>query len=82
MKTCLSYYGGKSRIATQIVPHIMAIPHTVYLEPYFGGGAVLYAKGKIDRGNNDYYREAVNDINKQLITFWRAATAGRTSTMD
>ena len=73
MKTCLSYYGGKSRIATQIVPHIMAIPHTVFIEPFFGGGAVLYAKGKIDRGNSDYYREAVNDLNKQLITFWRVA---------
>jgi DNA adenine methylase len=73
MKTCLSYYGGKSRIATQIIPHIMAIPHTVYVEPFFGGGAVLYAKGKIDRGNSDYYREAINDLNKQLITFWRVA---------
>ena len=73
MRTCLSYYGGKARIATQIVPHIMAIPHTVYVEPFFGGGAVLYAKGKIDRGNSHYYREAVNDLNKQLITFWRVA---------
>ena len=73
MKTCLSYYGGKARIATQIVPHIMAIAHTVYVEPFFGGGAILYAKGKIDRGNSDYYREAVNDLNKQLITFWRVA---------
>ena len=73
MKTPISYYGGKARIATQIVPHIMAIAHTVYVEPFFGGGAVLYAKGKIDRGNSDYYREAVNDLNKQLITFWRVA---------
>jgi DNA adenine methylase len=73
MKTPISYYGGKSRIASQIVPHIMAIPHTVYVEPFFGGGAVLYAKGKIDRGNSDYYREAINDLNKQLITFWRVA---------
>ena len=73
MKTPCSYYGGKARIATQIVPHIMAIPHTVYVEPFFGGGAVLYAKGKIERGNSDYYREAINDLNKQLITFWRVA---------
>jgi DNA adenine methylase len=51
----------------------MAIPHTVYVEPFFGGGAVLYAKGKIDRGNRNYYREAINDLNKQLITFWRVA---------
>ena len=73
MKTPLSYYGGKSRIATQIVPYIMAIPHTVYSEPFFGGGAVLYAKGKINRGNSDYYREAINDKNQNLITFWRVA---------
>jgi DNA adenine methylase len=73
MKTPISYYGGKNRITSQIVPHIMAIPHTVYVEPFFGGGAVLYAKGKIDRGNSHYYREAINDLNKQLITFWRVA---------
>ena len=73
MKTPISYYGGKAKIASQIVPHIMAIPHTVYVEPFFGGGAVMYAKGKIDHGNSNYYREAVNDINKQLITFWRVA---------
>jgi len=73
LKTPCSYYGGKARIASQIVPHIMAIPHTVYVEPFSGGLAVLYAKGKIDRGSSDYYREAINDLNKQLITFWRVA---------
>jgi DNA adenine methylase len=73
MKTPLSYYGGKARIATQIVPYIMAIPHTVYSEPFFGGGAVLYAKGRVNRGNSDYYREAINDKNQNLITFWRVA---------
>jgi DNA adenine methylase len=73
MKTPLSYYGGKARIASQIVPYIMAIPHTVYSEPFFGGGAVLYAKGKVNRGNSDYYREAINDKNQNLITFWRVA---------
>jgi len=73
MKTPLSYYGGKARIATQIVPYIMAIPHTVYSEPFFGGGAVLYAKGKVNRGNSHYYREAINDKNQNLITFWSVA---------
>lgn len=73
MKTPIGYYGGKSRIASQIVSYIHKIPHTVYAEPFCGGLAVLYAKGKYDRGNCDNYREAINDINKCLITFWRVA---------
>ena len=72
-KTPISYYGGKARIASKIIPHILAIAHTVYVEPYFGGGAVLYAKGRKPVTNSHYYREAINDINKQLITFWRVA---------
>jgi DNA adenine methylase len=73
MKTPLSYYGGKQRIASQIVPYIHRIPHTVYAEPFCGGLSILYAKGKYIRGNSDYYREAINDANKCLITFWRVA---------
>jgi len=73
MKTPISYYGGKQRIASKIVPYILAIPYTVYAEPFAGGLSVLYAKGKIDRGNKGHYREAINDKNKQLITFWRVA---------
>ena len=72
-KTPISYYGGKARIASKIIPHILAIAHTVYVEPYFGGGAVLYAKGRKPVTDNNHYREAINDINKQLITFWRVA---------
>lgn len=73
MKTPLSYYGGKSRIASKIAPLIWAIPHTVYSEPFFGGGAVLYAKGLPPIANTDHYREAINDKNNTLITFWRLA---------
>ena len=73
LKTPISFYGGKSRIASKIVPHILAIAHTVYVEPYFGGGAVLYAKGRKPVTDQGHYREAINDINKQLIIFWRVA---------
>jgi DNA adenine methylase len=72
MKTPISYYGGKQRIAAQIVKEIWQIPHTVYSEPFAGGLAVLYAKGK-PHGNSDYYREAINDKNDLLTTFWRVA---------
>lgn len=73
LKTPLSYYGGKGRIAGQIVQRIHKIPHTVYAEPFCGGLAVLYAKGRYDRGNQHNYREAINDINQCLTTFWRVA---------
>jgi DNA adenine methylase len=73
MKTPISYYGGKARIASAIVPCIHAIPHTVYAEPFAGGLSILYAKGKYDRGDADNYREAINDTNQCLITFWKVA---------
>ena len=72
MKTPISYYGGKQRIASQIVEVLESIPHTVYVEPFSGGLAVLYAK-RLRGGNSHYYREAINDINQCLITFWRVA---------
>lgn len=70
--TPISYYGGKQRIASKIVDVLESIPHTVYAESFSGGLAVLYAK-KVRGGNNDHYREAINDINQCLITFWRVA---------
>lgn len=73
MRTPISYYGGKQRIASKIVSQILDIPHTVYSEPFFGGGAVFYAKGVPQTTNSSYYREAINDKNKNLITFWRVA---------
>lgn len=73
LKTPISYYGGKQRIADHICKIIHQIPHTVYSEPFCGGLAVLYQKGVYAVGNDDHYREAINDTNKQLITFWRVA---------
>jgi DNA adenine methylase len=73
MKTPLSYYGGKAKIAGRIMPIIWSIPHTVYAEPFAGGLSVLYAKGIPPITDKCHYREAINDRNKNLITFWRVA---------
>jgi DNA adenine methylase len=73
MKTPISYYGGKQRIASKIVQEINKVPHSVYAEPFAGGLAVLYAKGVPEVSNSHHYREVINDTNEQLITFWRVA---------
>jgi DNA adenine methylase len=56
-----SYYGGKQRLASKIMKHFP--PHSVYVEPFAGGAALLFAKPDT---NTNYYQEVLND-NNQLI---------------
>ena len=70
MKPPLSFYGGKQRIASKIVPYIHEIPHSVYVEPFCGGAALLFEKGRPNVASTDY-REVINDLNEALITFYR-----------
>lgn len=62
MKTPITYYGGKQRLVKTILP--MIPPHKVYIEPFFGGGAVFFAK-------QPSYLEVINDINDNVVTFYR-----------
>lgn len=59
----LKYHGGKHYLAQQIVS--LMPPHLHYVEPYFGGGAVLFAK------SGEGVSEVANDINGGLMNFWR-----------
>ena len=43
MKTPISYYGGKQSLLKHILPLIPK--HKIYVEPFFGGGAVLGVLG-------------------------------------
>lgn len=63
MRTPLTYYGGKQALARQIVPLMPA--HRVYLEPFAGGAAVLFAKPRAER-------ETLNDLDGTIMRFWRA----------
>lgn len=62
-RTPLTYYGGKQKLAAQIVA--LMPPHVAYLEPFAGGAAVLFAKPPAER-------ETLNDIDGQIMRFWRA----------
>lgn len=62
----IKWHGGKSYLAAQIID---LIPHHVhYVEPFFGGGAVLLQKpSRLVEGHS----EVINDLYGELITFWR-----------
>lgn len=62
MKPPFSYYGGKQRMARLIAN--MLPSHDVYLEPFAGSLAVLFAKTPAPI-------EIVNDIDSRIVTFFR-----------
>lgn len=64
LKTPISYYGGKQKLASRIVSIIPA--HTLYCEPFIGGAAVFFAK-------EPSAVEVINDTNRELMNFYRVA---------
>ena len=69
MKPPFSYYGGKQRIVSKIIPHIP--PHAVYVEPFCGGATVLFQKGLPNTTDSSSYRETINDMNGDVVNFFR-----------
>ena len=56
-------------MASKIVP---LIPHhLMYVEPFFGGGAVFFAKGKPNVFSQNYGHEIINDKDERLVNFYR-----------
>ena len=62
MRVPTSYFGGKSRLAPWIASLLPA--HRTYVEPYFGSGAVLFAKPPS-------HTEIVNDLDGEIVNFFR-----------
>lgn len=58
----LRYPGGKAKIAPWIVSQLP--PHDVYIEPFFGGGSVLFAKPPARV-------EVVNDLSERVVNLFR-----------
>ena len=62
MKAILKYAGGKWRISEWIISHFPE--HKIYLEPFFGSGAVFFKK-------EPAYIETINDINGDIVNLFR-----------
>lgn len=62
MKPPFAYFGGKTRLAPWIVS--MMPPHRVYVEPFAGSAAVLFAKPRCQH-------EVLNDASRNVINFFR-----------
>ena len=62
MKPPFAYYGGKTGMAPRIVS--LLPPHRVYMEPFLGSGAVLFAK-------QPSAHEIVNDLDDAVVAFFR-----------
>lgn len=67
MQAPFSYFGGKSRIASDVWAYLGDVH--VYVEPFFGSGAVLLARPHKPKVEN------VNDVDSYLANFWRAVQA-------
>lgn len=62
MKAILKYPGGKWRISDWIISHFPE--HKVYLEPFFGSGAVFFKK-------EPSYIETINDIDGNIVNLFK-----------
>lgn len=61
MKSPISYYGGKQSMVNDILPLIPE--HKIYVEPFFGGGAIYWAK-------EPSHTEVINDVNMNVVNFY------------
>lgn len=68
MKPAYSFYGGKQKLTKKLIPLIPK--HTVYVEPFCGSGAVMFAKPWPAISNQDHYREVLNDTNQLIYDFF------------
>lgn len=63
MSVVIKYPGAKNRIANWICSFIP--PHKVYLEPFFGGGAIFFNK------KQKAHIETINDLNGDVFNFFK-----------
>lgn len=62
MKTPITYYGGKQTLVKRLLALMPA--HDLYCEPFFGGGALFFAKPPSEI-------EVINDTNGEVVIFFK-----------
>ncbi len=67
MRPLIGRFGGKSRVAKEIIKHFPE--HEVYVEPMVGGGSVFFNKPPAKK-------EVVGDADRELMELWKAAKKG------
>jgi hypothetical protein len=67
-KTPFPWFGGKSKAAPVVWAALGDVAH--YVEPFFGGGAVLLRRPH--KANRTYCSETVNDLDGFLVNAWRS----------
>lgn len=65
LRPAAPWLGGKSKLAPKIVPILEAIPHTSYIEPFFGMGGIFFARTRRPKS------EVINDRSGELYNFFR-----------
>ena len=71
----IKWHGGKFYVAKKILERDLVPRHLHYVEPYFGGGALLLTRDPNDERlwwpKHKGVSEVINDIHGELINFWR-----------
>ena len=70
LRPILCYPGGKQRLVPEILKRMPE--HEKYVEPFFGGGSVFFAKAPAKK-------EVISDLDKALMDFHRAVRKMRES---
>jgi len=61
MRTPIMWFGGKGMLVKKLLQFVP--PHDAYIEPFFGGGSLFFAKRPVKI-------EVINDIDKDLMNFY------------
>ncbi len=73
MNSVIGWVGGKRLLRKAILPRIPK--HDTYCEPFAGAAWILFAKSRDHKEwqatKGQKYREILNDINGELVNFWR-----------